>query len=406
MKNKLLKRANGGFSLVELIVVIAIMAILVGVAVPVYSSYIEKSQKAKDEQMIDEIKHAIEIAGAANTFAEGESGMVVLSTNGVTKVEGTNIDAFLKQTFGNDYASKLSLAYDGWGNSGLTTGLTPAMALAIKVSSYMEGNRVDSMLSDVETMTGMASNLVGSMLGNTALDGLSFSALFTSDANGCILDTTAAKYGITKGDYATWEDWANDGNQTAYSNLLVLAAADESEKKMNDSEYELSSASSMILTFSSYYAFAATDPEFSAYLDTHLAKLDNGAVTNPTQGKAWYDELQAKAVEEGYDVYATVPDDYDETPQVIIDQGAFLSIMAGLGNPTDEQAEIIKNDLNNENLFTQGVVNEMYNDYLGAVDAMSGLDLEFDATVEQGQVAILYTVKNGQLVIVDTLPTK
>ena len=49
---------NKGFSLVELIVVIAIMAILVGVAVPVYSSYIEKANAAKDEQLLGEINSA------------------------------------------------------------------------------------------------------------------------------------------------------------------------------------------------------------------------------------------------------------------------------------------------------------------------------------------------------------
>ena len=52
---------NKGFSLVELIVVIAIMAILVGVAVPVYTSYIDKANKATDIQAIDNLNHACEI---------------------------------------------------------------------------------------------------------------------------------------------------------------------------------------------------------------------------------------------------------------------------------------------------------------------------------------------------------
>ena len=52
---------NKGFSLVELIVVIAIMAILVGVAVPVYTSYISSANNKVDAQLVGEIDHAIEV---------------------------------------------------------------------------------------------------------------------------------------------------------------------------------------------------------------------------------------------------------------------------------------------------------------------------------------------------------
>ena len=51
---------NKGFSLVELIVVIAIMAILVGVAVPVYTSYIKEAEEGVDAQYADELARAVD----------------------------------------------------------------------------------------------------------------------------------------------------------------------------------------------------------------------------------------------------------------------------------------------------------------------------------------------------------
>ena len=69
---------NKGFSLVELIVVIAIMAILVGVAVPVYTGYITKANEASDIQAIDTLEHACKVVNIeydiAIDFEAGASG--------------------------------------------------------------------------------------------------------------------------------------------------------------------------------------------------------------------------------------------------------------------------------------------------------------------------------------------
>lgn len=48
-----MKKNNSGFSLVELIIVIAIMAVLIGVLAPQFIKYVEKSKESKDISNLD-----------------------------------------------------------------------------------------------------------------------------------------------------------------------------------------------------------------------------------------------------------------------------------------------------------------------------------------------------------------
>lgn len=61
------KKNNKGFSLIELIIAIAILVILTGLLAPQFMKYIEKSREAKDLQALDTVYSAIQGAFADET---------------------------------------------------------------------------------------------------------------------------------------------------------------------------------------------------------------------------------------------------------------------------------------------------------------------------------------------------
>jgi len=88
------KNNNKGFSLVELIVVIAIMAIMVGVLAPTLMRYVEKARVSKDISALGEVKNAMQLAAAEESvFNEirdkgtaGQTIVVKMATKDEAKV--------------------------------------------------------------------------------------------------------------------------------------------------------------------------------------------------------------------------------------------------------------------------------------------------------------------------------
>lgn len=74
---------NKGFSLVELIVVIAIMVVLVAVLAPVFTRYIERSRRATDVSNANAIAESVlaDVASGDITTTGGNASGVVNHTN-------------------------------------------------------------------------------------------------------------------------------------------------------------------------------------------------------------------------------------------------------------------------------------------------------------------------------------
>ena len=64
MKREQKTLTNKGFSLVELIIVVAIMAVLIGVLAPQYLRYVEKSRLQKDNTSISEFANVLKMSAA------------------------------------------------------------------------------------------------------------------------------------------------------------------------------------------------------------------------------------------------------------------------------------------------------------------------------------------------------
>lgn len=105
---------NQGFSLVELIIVIAIMAILIGVMSPQLMKYIEKSRYASDVQTIDAIYTALRTAMAdekAYDDAPNGNSQSLNTLLGLTAGDGSVYAAEVKSILGSSSYSFKSKAF-------------------------------------------------------------------------------------------------------------------------------------------------------------------------------------------------------------------------------------------------------------------------------------------------------
>lgn len=93
-----MSRKNGGFSLIELIVVVAIIAVLMGILGPQYIRYLESSRIRHDDSIISHIEKAANVLVSDGDYDEFISGDVTIYINnhGVAS-QVTGVGAALSQ---------------------------------------------------------------------------------------------------------------------------------------------------------------------------------------------------------------------------------------------------------------------------------------------------------------------
>jgi len=137
-------KSNKGFSLVELIIVIAIMAILVGVMAPQLIKYIEKTNVAADTQVLDSLHSAIMTSMADPDVVKNPDTYTDLVIAGLETGAVKPLNPFFYSNRDGAFVENVSeiMNFSDWGNNTSIRSMfrsTPAKSSGLIMLQYVDG---------------------------------------------------------------------------------------------------------------------------------------------------------------------------------------------------------------------------------------------------------------------------
>ena len=361
-----------GFTLVELIIVIAILAILSGVAVAGYSSYIKKANDQVDKTLVAEIANALML----QYYAEGNAdtvAFVVVAPKGVTVSKYANDfgAAAMQAAFGSNWQSKMVLKSNQWKDNGLL-GAGMNGGADVLGSSFLANQTPGELLGDV---TGAIGTTVDFFV-NKDYSGETLYNAIAANMNEAIMLEACEEMGITViyNDEGEAVSFGEDVTNEQLSNLMVLVASKEVYGTTTGDNTEDPSSAAQIMVLYAGYMAAANSSYGNKQMQTDLeAALQGNSVTDILGGLSDF----AAKYETELDNYQN---DVNETGEAVVDSSAITNMLDAVNQVS---GKVSADDLNDAKFFESGLVTSHMNTYLAAAELVAEL-----GTIPEGAVVI------------------